>query len=90
MDLRYSDSEETFRAGLRSWLAEVVPTLAAEPSNLDWSGRRAYDLDVAAHALRRRVHGDRLAGRGAHQFVVIDPIEGNHHTLPTISTSPSA
>jgi hypothetical protein len=26
----------------------------------------------------------------AHQFVVIDPIEGKHHTLPTVRTFRSA
>jgi len=43
VDLRYSESEEAFRSSLRSWLAEVLPTLGPRPSNLDWPGRRAYD-----------------------------------------------
>ena len=43
MDLRYSESEESFRSGLREWLAEVLAKLPPKPSHLDWPGRRAYD-----------------------------------------------
>ena len=43
MDLRYSESEEAFRTGLRSWLAEVLPGLPPQPSHFDWPARRAYD-----------------------------------------------
>ncbi|MGZ4684133.1 MAG: acyl-CoA dehydrogenase family protein, partial [Acidimicrobiales bacterium] len=45
MDLRYSESDEAFRKELREWLADVLPTLPAEPAVDDWSGRRQYDTD---------------------------------------------
>ncbi|MGW1006157.1 acyl-CoA dehydrogenase [Streptomyces sp. NPDC002520] len=44
MDLSCTPEEEEFRARLREWLGKVLPTLPAEPSHLDWPGRRAYDL----------------------------------------------
>ncbi|PIM74408.1 acyl-CoA dehydrogenase [Streptomyces sp. JV178] len=44
MDLAYSPEEEEFRAGLREWLAKVLPTLPPKPSPDDWPARRAYDL----------------------------------------------
>ncbi|MGO9343358.1 MAG: acyl-CoA dehydrogenase family protein [Acidimicrobiales bacterium] len=43
MDLRYSEAEEEFRAGLRAWLAEAVPNLPPKPSLDDWPARRIYD-----------------------------------------------
>jgi len=43
VDLRYTPSEEAFRAELRSWLAAAVPALGPKPSSLDWQGRRRYD-----------------------------------------------
>ncbi|MFH8794960.1 acyl-CoA dehydrogenase family protein [Streptomyces sp. NPDC017941] len=43
MDLTYTEEEESFRAGLRDWLADVLPGLPARPSPDDWPGRRAYD-----------------------------------------------
>jgi len=43
MDLRYTDAEQAFRAGLRAWLSETLPGLPARPSPDDWPGRRAYD-----------------------------------------------
>ncbi|MFE6160834.1 acyl-CoA dehydrogenase family protein [Streptomyces sp. NPDC056486] len=44
MDLTYTDEEESFRAGLREWLAKTLPQLPARPDPLDWPGRRAYDM----------------------------------------------
>ncbi|WP_455360812.1 acyl-CoA dehydrogenase [Streptomyces sp. SYSU K21746] len=44
MDLTYTEEEEDFRARLREWLADVLPTLPPKPSPDDWPGRRAYDL----------------------------------------------
>ncbi|MFF4750570.1 acyl-CoA dehydrogenase family protein [Streptomyces sp. NPDC002514] len=44
MDLSYTPQEEDFRARLREWLAEALPTLPAKPSPADWPARRAYDL----------------------------------------------
>jgi len=43
VDLRYSEAEEAFRAELRAWLANVVPTLGPRPALTDWPARRAYD-----------------------------------------------
>jgi alkylation response protein AidB-like acyl-CoA dehydrogenase len=43
MDLRDSPSDAAFRAELRDWLAEVLPTLPDEPAHDDWEGRRAFD-----------------------------------------------
>ncbi|MEG3627353.1 acyl-CoA dehydrogenase family protein [Streptomyces poriticola] len=44
MDLSDSPAEAEFRAGLRAWLAEVLPTLPAVPPAHDWPARRRYDL----------------------------------------------
>ncbi|MGW2604889.1 MULTISPECIES: acyl-CoA dehydrogenase [unclassified Streptomyces] len=44
MDLTYTPEEEEFRARLREWLAEVLPSLPPKPSPADWPGRREYDL----------------------------------------------
>ena len=43
MDLRYTEAEQAFRASLRAWLAETLPTLPPKPSLTDWPGRRGYD-----------------------------------------------
>ena len=43
MDLRYSESDETFRKALRSWLSEAVPAHGDTPPINDWPARRAYD-----------------------------------------------
>jgi len=43
VDLRFSQSEQEFRHGLRSWLAETIPTLPPRPHRDDWPARRAYD-----------------------------------------------
>ena len=43
MDLRYSESDEKFRAELRAWLAEHVPKHGSPPPTHDWPARRAYD-----------------------------------------------
>jgi alkylation response protein AidB-like acyl-CoA dehydrogenase len=43
VDLRYSESDERFRAELRAWLAEAVPAHGAAPPPHDWQARRAYD-----------------------------------------------
>ncbi|MGB8943740.1 MAG: acyl-CoA dehydrogenase [Streptomyces sp.] len=44
MDLTYTQEEESFRAGLREWLARTLPQLPPRPDPLDWPGRRAYDM----------------------------------------------
>ena len=43
MHLRYTPAEEEFRAELRGWLADALPTLPAKPHRDDWTERRAYD-----------------------------------------------
>jgi len=43
LDLRYSASDERFRAELRAWLADAVPKHGAPPSANDWPARVAYD-----------------------------------------------
>ena len=44
MDLRYTASEQAFRAELRGWLAATLPTVGDPPPPDDWPVRRAYDL----------------------------------------------
>lgn len=36
-------TDAAFRAEVRAWLAEVLPTLGPRPSLVDWPARRAYD-----------------------------------------------
>jgi alkylation response protein AidB-like acyl-CoA dehydrogenase len=43
LDLRYSESDEKFRAELRAWLEQEVPTHGSPPPRHDWPARRAYD-----------------------------------------------
>ncbi|MDJ0864821.1 MAG: acyl-CoA dehydrogenase family protein [Myxococcota bacterium] len=43
MDLRYSQTDEEFRAELRAWLDEAVPAHGSSPAIDDWPARRAYD-----------------------------------------------
>ncbi len=45
MELRYSESDEAFRARLADWLAAELPKLPALPAREDWSARRRYDTD---------------------------------------------
>ncbi len=49
MDLRYTAEEDAFRQKLRSWLAEVLPTLPPKPDFHDWPARRAYDTGWQRH-----------------------------------------
>jgi alkylation response protein AidB-like acyl-CoA dehydrogenase len=44
VDLSYTPEEEEFRAGLREWLAKVLPALPPKPPPGDWPARRAHDL----------------------------------------------
>ncbi len=85
MDLRYSQSEEAFRAELRSWLAEVVPVLPPRPSPHDWPARRAFDTawqkmlyDAGYAGIDWPVQG---GGRGAspvEQLVYLEELERAH------------
>jgi alkylation response protein AidB-like acyl-CoA dehydrogenase len=43
MDLKYSDSDEAFRAELRSWLAGALTKIPPKPPLEDWPARRAWD-----------------------------------------------
>jgi alkylation response protein AidB-like acyl-CoA dehydrogenase len=43
LDLRYSASDERFRAELRAWLADAVPKHGTPPPAHDWPARVAYD-----------------------------------------------
>src|SRR5688500_13103271 len=43
MDLRYSESDEAFRAELRAWLAATLPELPRPPGRDDWPARVEYD-----------------------------------------------
>lgn len=45
MNLRDSPDEQRFRAGLREWLATVLPSLPPKPDANNWPGRREYDTD---------------------------------------------
>jgi len=57
VDLRYSESDEAFRAELREWLARTLPELPAPPAREDWPGRVRYDTDW-----QRRLHDAGYAG----------------------------
>jgi hypothetical protein len=43
LDLRYSETDEKFRAELRAWLEEAVPAHGDQPPRNAWAERRAYD-----------------------------------------------
>ena len=57
MDLRYSEDEERFRAEVRGWLQEALPTLPPKPKPEDWRARRSYDT-----AWQRMLHEAGYAG----------------------------
>ena len=43
MDLRYSESDDRFRAEVRAWLSDALPKIAPKPALEDWPARRAWD-----------------------------------------------
>ena len=43
MRLKETPGEQAFRAELRAWLDETLPTLPPEPPFEDWAAKRAYD-----------------------------------------------
>ena len=45
MELRYSEAEEEFRAGLREWLVATLPAIPPEPPRDAWAERRVWDTD---------------------------------------------
>ncbi|MEE8508719.1 MAG: acyl-CoA dehydrogenase family protein [Myxococcota bacterium] len=57
MDLRYSESDEKFRAELRAWLREAVATHGSPPPHHDWPARLAYDT-----GWQRKLHDAGYAG----------------------------
>jgi alkylation response protein AidB-like acyl-CoA dehydrogenase len=85
VDLRYSAAEGAFRAELRAWLAEVLPTLPPKPSHFDWPARRAFDTawqkmlyDAGYAGVDWPVEG---GGRGAspvEQLIYLEELERAH------------
>ena len=69
MDLQYTAEEKAFRAELREWLADVLPTLGSEPDREDWAARREWDLGWTATLHRAGYSGinwpKEFGGRGA-------------------------
>lgn len=57
MDLRYTTAELAFRDELRTWLADVLPSIGAAPDATDFPARREYDL-----AWQRRLFDAGYAG----------------------------
>ena len=57
MRLQETAEEQAFRAELRSWLGEVLPTLPKHDVGDDWTARRAYDT-----AWQRRLFDAGYAG----------------------------
>ena len=47
MDLRYTPAEQQFRAELRAWLDDVLPSLPSKPDPDDWPARREYARQLA-------------------------------------------
>ena len=85
MDLRYSEAESEFRAGLRAWLAEAVPNLLPKPSLDDWPARRIYDTGWQRQLFDAGYAGIdwpvSVGGRGAtpvEQLIYIEELERSH------------
>lgn len=57
MRLRDTAEEAAFRAELRAWLADVLPTVGPPPPPEDWPAKRAYDT-----GWQRRLHDAGYAG----------------------------
>ena len=45
MDLRYTAEEQEFRDEVRTWLAEMLPSVPPEPATNDWAARRVWDTN---------------------------------------------
>jgi len=85
MDLLYTAEEQAFRAELREWLGDVLPTLGPEPDREDWAGRRAWDLGWTATLHRAGYSGinwpKEFGGRGAtptEHLIYIEETERAH------------
>ena len=57
MDLRYTPAEEQFRADLRTWLRDTLPSVDSPPPTTDFAARRDYDT-----AWQRRLYDAGYAG----------------------------
>ncbi len=85
MDLRYTEAEQKFRAGLREWLAGTLPGLPPKPSVNDWSGRRAYDthwqrllFDAGYAGVDWPVEGGGLGSSPVEQLIFKEELERAH------------
>ena len=85
MDLLYTAEEQAFRAELREWLGDVLPTLGPEPDREDWAARRAWDLGWTATLHRAGYSGinwpKEFGGRGAtptEHLIYIEETERAH------------
>ena len=85
MDLLYTAEEQAFRAELREWLGDVLPTLGPEPDREDWEARRAWDLGWTATLHRAGYSGinwpKEFGGRGAtptEHLIYIEETERAH------------
>ena len=85
MDLLYTAEEQAFRAELREWLGDVLPTLGQEPDREDWAARRAWDLGWTATLHRAGYSGinwpKEFGGRGAtptEHLIYIEETERAH------------
>jgi alkylation response protein AidB-like acyl-CoA dehydrogenase len=85
VDLRFSPAEETFRAELRTWLADALSRIGPEPSPFDWPARRRFDtawqrqlFDAGYAGIDWPTEG---GGRGAspvEQLVFLEELERAH------------
>src|SRR4051794_28858394 len=85
MDLLYTTEEQAFRAELRQWLGDVLPTLGPEPHREDWEARRAWDLGWTATLHQAGYSGinwpKEFGGRGAtptEHLIFIEETERAH------------
>jgi len=92
VDLRYTGAEQEFRAALRAWLSEVVPSLPPKPSLDDWPARRAYDTGWQRMLYDAGYAGidwpTDMGGRGAtptEQLVYLEELERAH--APYVGTN---
>jgi alkylation response protein AidB-like acyl-CoA dehydrogenase len=70
MDLRYSESDQRFRAELRAWLDDALASLSPKPGADDWKARRAWDTRWHRVLFEAGYAGidwpSELEGRGTH------------------------
>jgi alkylation response protein AidB-like acyl-CoA dehydrogenase len=85
VNLRYSQAEAEFRAGLRAWLSDAVPKLPPKPPLEDWSARRIYDTGWQRQLYEAGYAGidwaKSVGGRGAtpvEQLIYVEELEISH------------